>query len=75
MELLLSSTFAIQESERRLGLSRNSSYPLTGLLGGLLSSTSVALTLARLSHSPQGDARQLVVFFRSTVSVPFMPAW
>lgn len=53
-------------------------YPLTGLLGGLVSSTSVTLTFARLSRAPHGQAAPLatgavaastVLFLRVAVAV------
>ena len=58
-------------------------YPLTGLLGGLVSSTSVTLTFARLSKShPNQDgplstgavAASTVLFFRVAVAVAVLNA-
>jgi uncharacterized membrane protein (DUF4010 family) len=58
-------------------------YPLTGLLGGLVSSTSVTLTFARLSKShPNQDgplatgavAASTVLFFRVAVAVTVLNA-
>lgn len=58
-------------------------YPLTGLLGGLVSSTSVTLTYARLSKShPKQDgplatgavAASTVLFFRVAVAVAVLHA-
>ena len=58
-------------------------YPLTGLLGGLVSSTSVTLTFARLSKShPSQDgplatgavAASTVLFFRVAVAVAILNA-
>ena len=58
-------------------------YPLTGLLGGLVSSTSVTLTFARLSKShPSQDgplatgavAASAVLFFRVAVAVAVLNA-
>ncbi len=58
-------------------------YPLTGLLGGLVSSTSVTLTFARLSKShPKQDgplatgavAASTVLFFRVAVAVAVLNA-
>ena len=58
-------------------------YPLTGLLGGLVSSTSVTLTFARLSKShPDQDgplatgavAASTVLFFRVAVAVAILDA-
>ena len=40
-------------------MSRSAGYPLTGLLGGLVSSTSVTLTFARLSKTHEGQAAPL----------------
>lgn len=58
-------------------------YPLTGLLGGLVSSTSVTLTFARLSQShPKQDgplatgavAASTVLFFRVAAAVAILDA-
>ena len=38
-------------------ISRSAGYPLTGLLGGLVSSTSVTLTFARLESNARADRR------------------
>ena len=52
-------------------LSGNAGYPLTGLLGGLVSSTSVTLTFARLSHPhpEQGAALAAGAVAASVVSL------
>jgi uncharacterized membrane protein (DUF4010 family) len=59
-------------------LSGASGYPLTGLLGGLVSSTSVTLTFARLSNSHRSQAAALatgavaastVLFLRVAIAV------
>jgi uncharacterized membrane protein (DUF4010 family) len=64
-------------------LSGSSGYPLTGLIGGLVSSTSVTLTFARLSKAhPQQDgplavgavAASTVLFFRVAVAVAILNA-
>ena len=64
-------------------LSGNAGYPLTGLLGGLVSSTSVTLTFARLSksHQPQQAhlatgalAASIVMFVRVAVAVAILDA-
>lgn len=58
-------------------------YPLTGLLGGLVSSTSVTLTFARLSKSHAGQAAPLatgavaastVLFVRVAIAVAILDA-
>jgi uncharacterized membrane protein (DUF4010 family) len=58
-------------------------YPITGLLGGLVSSTSVTLTFARLSKSHAGQAAPLaagvvaastVMFLRVAVAVAILDA-
>lgn len=58
-------------------------YPITGLLGGLVSSTSVTLTFARLSKSHAGQAAPLatgvvaastVLFLRVAVAVAILNA-
>ena len=58
-------------------------YPLTGLLGGLVSSTSVTLTFARLSTSHPGQesplatgavAASTILFFRVAVAVAILNA-
>jgi uncharacterized membrane protein (DUF4010 family) len=58
-------------------------YPITGLLGGLVSSTSVTLTFARLSKSHAGQAAPLatgvvaastVMFLRVAVAVAVLDA-
>lgn len=58
-------------------------YPITGLLGGLVSSTSVTLTFARLSKSHAGQAAPLatgvvaastVLFVRVAVAVAILDA-
>lgn len=58
-------------------------YPITGLLGGLVSSTSVTLTFARLSQSHAGQAAPLatgavaactVLFLRVAVAVAILDA-
>jgi uncharacterized membrane protein (DUF4010 family) len=58
-------------------------YPLTGLLGGLVSSTSVTLTFARLSRAQHGQATPLaagavaastVLFVRVAVAVAVLNA-
>jgi uncharacterized membrane protein (DUF4010 family) len=58
-------------------------YPITGLLGGLVSSTSVTLTFARLSKSHAGQASPLatgvvaastVLFLRVAVAVAVLDA-
>jgi uncharacterized membrane protein (DUF4010 family) len=58
-------------------------YPLTGLIGGLVSSTSVTLTFARLSKSHQKQetplaigaiAASTVLFFRVAVAVAILNA-
>jgi uncharacterized membrane protein (DUF4010 family) len=67
--------FIAQRASSRAG------YPLTGALGGLVSSTSVALTFARLSATHPGDAAALatgaiaassVLFFRIAVVVAIL---
>ena len=64
-------------------LSGAAGYPLTGLLGGLVSSTSVTLTFARLSKAhPQQEgplavgavAASTVLFFRVAVAVAVLNA-
>ena len=64
-------------------LSGASGYPLTGLIGGLVSSTSVTLTFARLSKAhPQQDgplavgavAASTVLFFRVAFAVAVLNA-
>jgi uncharacterized membrane protein (DUF4010 family) len=64
-------------------LSGAAGYPLTGLLGGLVSSTSVTLTFARLSKTrPQQEgplaagavAASTVLFFRVAVAVAVLDA-
>ena len=64
-------------------LSGAAGYPLTGLLGGLVSSTSVTLTFARLSKTrPQQDrplavgavAASTVMFFRVAIAVAVLNA-
>jgi uncharacterized membrane protein (DUF4010 family) len=58
-------------------------YPITGLLGGLVSSTSVTLTFARLSHARTKDASPLatgavaastVLFLRVAIAVAVLDA-
>jgi uncharacterized membrane protein (DUF4010 family) len=58
-------------------------YPLTGLLGGLVSSTSVTLTFARLSHAHRAQAAALatgavaastILFARVGVAVAILDA-
>ena len=64
-------------------LSGNAGYPLTGLLGGLVSSTSVTLTFARLSQSnPQQQAQlaagavaaSTILFLRVAAAVAVLDA-
>ena len=64
-------------------LSGDAGYPLTGLLGGLVSSTSVTLTFARLSKEQQSQQAQLatgvvaastILFFRVAVAVAILDA-
>ena len=64
-------------------LSGDAGYPLTGLLGGLVSSTSVTLTFARLSKQQQSQQAQLatgavaastILFFRVAVAVAILDA-
>jgi uncharacterized membrane protein (DUF4010 family) len=64
-------------------ISRSAGYPLTGLLGGLVSSTSVTLTFARLSQSHVAEAAALatgavaastVLFARVAVAVTVLDA-
>ena len=64
-------------------LSGSAGYPLTGLLGGLVSSTSVTLTFARLSQSHQQQqaplatgvvAASTVLFLRVAVAVAILDA-
>jgi uncharacterized membrane protein (DUF4010 family) len=64
-------------------LSGNAGYPLTGLLGGLVSSTSVTLTFARLSRSHREQqsplatgvvAASTVLFLRVAVAVAILDA-
>ena len=64
-------------------LSGAAGYPLTGLLGGLVSSTSVTLTFARLSKSHQQQdaplatgavAASTVLFLRVAVAVAILDA-
>ena len=64
-------------------ISRSAGYPLTGLLGGLVSSTSVTLTFARLSQSHAAQAAALatgavaastILFARVAVAVAILDA-
>ncbi len=64
-------------------VSRSAGYPLTGLLGGLVSSTSVTLTFARLSKTHEGQAAPLatgavaastILFARVAVAVAILDA-
>jgi uncharacterized membrane protein (DUF4010 family) len=64
-------------------LSGASGYPLTGLLGGLVSSTTVTLTFARLSHAHAQQQPQLaagavaastILFLRVAVAVAIIDA-
>jgi len=64
-------------------ISRSAGYPLTGLLGGLVSSTSVTLTFARLSKTHEGQAVALatgavaastILFARVAVAVAVLDA-
>ena len=64
-------------------ISRSAGYPLTGLLGGLVSSTSVTLTFARLSQSHAVQAAALatgavaastILFARVAVAVAILDA-
>lgn len=64
-------------------ISRSAGYPLTGLLGGLVSSTSITLTFARLSRTHEAQAAALatgavaastVLFARVAVAVAVLDA-
>jgi uncharacterized membrane protein (DUF4010 family) len=64
-------------------VSRSAGYPLTGLLGGLVSSTSVTLAFARLSKTHEGQAAPLatgavaastILFARVAVAVAILDA-
>jgi len=64
-------------------LAGKAGYPLTGLLGGLVSSTSVTLTFARLSRAHHGQAASLatgavaastILFLRVAVAVTVLNA-
>jgi uncharacterized membrane protein (DUF4010 family) len=64
-------------------LSGNAGYPLTGLIGGLVSSTSVTLTFARLSKTHREQHSQLatgvaaastILFLRVAVAVAILNA-
>ena len=64
-------------------LSGDAGYPLTGLLGGLVSSTSVTLTFARLSKENPSQSAPLatgavaastILFFRVAVAVAILDA-